>query len=150
MKRDRERPLRAFGYTHAFGLDVSKRHLPMQAVRAGRSDTCTGLTQKCVSHKRTRPALTPRPWATVCAVGTEQNITSPGVSPATDQGVPITALLYARHVRNNPINYVDPSGHVPELECEFGYGECPNDSAGTPTSNLSSSLLVASTLNSGP
>ena len=84
----------------------------MQAVRAGRSDTCTGLTQKCVSHSYTRPALTPRPWATFCAVGTEQNIMSPRVSPATDQGVPVSALLYAGHVLNTPLMLIDPSGFL--------------------------------------
>jgi len=55
------------------------------------------------------------------------------------------SLNHYAYVRNNPINYVDPSGHVPELECEFGYGECPNDSAGTPTSNLSSNISQSST-----
>ena len=83
----------------------------MQAVRAGRSDTCTGSTQS---------AFIPYAYSTgphAAALGgapaelTANRITPPGVFPAAAQGVPFAALLYARHVLNNPLRYTDPTGH---------------------------------------
>ena len=34
------------------------------------------------------------------------------------------SLNHFSYAYNNPLNYIDPSGHIPEWECGFAYGGC--------------------------
>jgi RHS repeat-associated protein len=55
------------------------------------------------------------------------------------------------YVQNNPVKYIDPSGHIPELECGFSYGGCSTSSdEGTPEQVISSQGELENDLEMNP